>query len=334
MVIIISAPEDAHIDFVTPHLKGEYTVIDAGQILNGKGLTYALTVQGQQVIYEGRELKNVTGIWLRRPRSFENGLDSPPVAEGFRDYTQSAVMRHMKELYSLFPKAVWLSGRYEIEQASAKLHQLTMARHAGFLVPETCITSDPLALRRFIEQHGEIIIKSMSRFSGYDEVAGVYYRFYARRVCNDEISSYKGLEYGPVIAQTCIEPAFDIRVTVVGEKVFATKLEHGDISGERVRDWHITDQGRGLVLSSFRLPKAIQLQCLALVRSLGLRYGAIDLVKGKDGAYWFIEINPNGQWAFVEQETGQPIGREIARLLEQKRFRKSLNTTKKQKSLP
>lgn len=320
MVIIISAPEDAHIDFVTPHLKGNFIVVDAGEILKGKGLTYALKSDGPEVMYEGRPLTDVTGIWLRRPRSFEDGLDEPPVPEGFGGYTKSAVMRHMKELYSLFPQAAWLSDRYAIERASGKLHQLAMARKAGFLVPETCITSDPEALQQFIHVKGEVILKSMSRVSAYNEAANVYYHFYARRVRHDEVTSFKGLEYGPVIAQECIEPAFDIRVTVVGGKIFATKLTHGDIPGERVRDWHITDQGRGLELSEFRLPKKVQAHCLALVSSLDLRYGAIDLVKGKDGKYWFIEINSNGQWAFIEQETGQQIGKEIARLLEQKRY--------------
>ena len=54
---------------------------------------------------------------------------------------------------------------------------------------------------------------------------------------------------------------------------------------------------------------------LALRRRLGLWYGAIDLRRAPDGEFVFLEINPAGQWLFVEYATGQPIAQELAALL-------------------
>lgn len=54
------------------------------------------------------------------------------------------------------------------------------------------------------------------------------------------------------------------------------------------------------------------MQCVALVKDLGLEFGAIDFILDKKGVYWFLEINPNGQWGFVEERTNQPIGAAIA----------------------
>ena len=48
---------------------------------------------------------------------------------------------------------------------------------------------------------------------------------------------------------------------------------------------------------------------------IGLLFSAFDLVVDKEGRFWFLEDNPNGQWAFIEQWTHQPIGRSIAALL-------------------
>ena len=51
------------------------------------------------------------------------------------------------------------------------------------------------------------------------------------------------------------------------------------------------------------------------MRRLGIVYGAIDLRRTPDGRHVFLEVNPAGQWLFVEQATGQPIARALARAL-------------------
>ena len=66
---------------------------------------------------------------------------------------------------------------------------------------------------------------------------------------------------------------------------------------------------------ALQLPEEIEEGCLALCRHYGLEFGAIDLAIGPDGAYTFFEINPNGQWAWLEQETGQPLRSRLADLL-------------------
>lgn len=48
---------------------------------------------------------------------------------------------------------------------------------------------------------------------------------------------------------------------------------------------------------------------------MGLCYGAIDMVVTPDERYVFIEINPNGQYLWVEQATGLPISDAICDLL-------------------
>lgn len=54
---------------------------------------------------------------------------------------------------------------------------------------------------------------------------------------------------------------------------------------------------------------------------LGLHYGAFDLVETPDGALTVLECNPNGQWLWLEHETGLPIAAALADLLVQGRPR-------------
>ena len=72
--------------------------------------------------------------------------------------------------------------------------------------------------------------------------------------------------------------------------------------------------GEGTV-AAVELPTALQMRLLALQKSLGLVYGAIDLRRTDEGEYYFLEVNPAGQWMFVEQRTGLPIAQAHADLL-------------------
>ena len=113
----------------------------------------------------------------------------------------------------------------------------------------------------------------------------------------------------PAIYQTEITKWRDLRVTVVGERVFAVAIESQSRS-ETVTDWRrgsVPDLDHELI----ELPAYIKALCVRLVQQLDLRFGAIDLVLDVQGQYWFLECNPNGQWAWIENRTGAPISSAI-----------------------
>ena len=56
-------------------------------------------------------------------------------------------------------------------------------------------------------------------------------------------------------------------------------------------------------------------QCINLVRSLGLEFGVVEFVCDHQGKMWFMEVNPNGQWGFIEKRTGFEISKKLAAFL-------------------
>src|SRR5260221_11939080 len=101
MVIIISGPDDAHVPFVTKNLHNSHIIIDGWDVLDQQTLTYDFDGRQVYVRYNDRRLKDVTGIWLRRPRSFSAGL-SHPVAARHAEYSRNAINHHLEQLYALF----------------------------------------------------------------------------------------------------------------------------------------------------------------------------------------------------------------------------------------
>jgi glutathione synthase/RimK-type ligase-like ATP-grasp enzyme len=115
----------------------------------------------------------------------------------------------------------------------------------------------------------------------------------------------------PHLFQRFVPKRADCRVTIVDERVFVCRLN----SGAHPR--YAIDVRRGLGDPLLRhdivqLCDETQAKLIQLVHSLGLHFGAIDLVEDDSGDLWFLEINPNGQWAWIEERTGAPISEAIA----------------------
>ncbi|HTT93637.1 MAG TPA: hypothetical protein VMF55_03135 [Solirubrobacterales bacterium] len=114
------------------------------------------------------------------------------------------------------------------------------------------------------------------------------------------------------LLQAQVDKRLDIRVTVIGDRCFATEIE-SQVDPESVVDWR--HGGTDLAHSPHELPDEIAGLCLDLCAGYGLRFGAIDLALRPDGGYSFFEVNPNGQWAWIEQLTGAPLSSALADLL-------------------
>lgn len=193
--------------------------------------------------------------------------------------------------------------------------QLSIAKQLGFNVPESCFTSDPAAAEEFVNKHRKAIVKPLSDEWPKPTKEDTQPAFYARKISADESINYSGLHLAPAIFQQLIDPDFDIRVTVIGTKVFAAKIETSGFTTKVVRDWRLGHAEGKLHFKPYELSPVIAKKCVQLTRELGLNFGAIDLIRTKDGSIWFLEINPNGQWGFIEWATKQPLGKAMAELL-------------------
>jgi glutathione synthase/RimK-type ligase-like ATP-grasp enzyme len=116
-----------------------------------------------------------------------------------------------------------------------------------------------------------------------------------------------------MIFQAYVPKLVELRITVVGRRIFAAEI-HSQRTNHTRCDWRRYDQGQ-TPHRPHELPRDLEQRCTALVERLCLRYGAIDMVLTPDGRYVFLEINPNGQYLWIEHETGLPISEAICDLL-------------------
>lgn len=204
--------------------------------------------------------------------------------------------------------ARWVNHPDRNDDAEQKLLQLRVAQEIGFRVPSTLVTTDAIAARAFSEQHaGKVVVKGLDAPHVEDEDGSGRFLFTTR--LTDIPSALDGLEQAPLIFQEEVVPKRDVRVTVVGNAVFAASpvgpLAHVD--------WRALHDPP--LFASTDLPPETAEMAIELVRRLGLVFGAVDLLQDDAGSYWFLELNPNGEWGWLQKRAGLPIAEAIAREL-------------------
>ena len=314
-VVVITTNGDAHIPYVSKHLKSRLVIIDPSELAAGKGLTFVLENDKIVVEYNGETLNNVVGVWYRKPQPITN--QKLPVRDEYKQYSQQSLYWHVAHLLTSFQDALWLSDYFAMIRACNKGLQLATASKVGFNVPETVITSSKARAEEFAATHSQFISKP--HVVGTPKINGQQKVLLTTLFDKDHQPDLANLHLAPTILQNAIDVKDDVRIIVVGEKTFAATVNSSYEQTDQNK--HLRDNRAGhyegtVDIKEIKLPSDIASKCTAHVRELGLQFGAIDMLVDKNGKWWFLENNPNGQWAYIEHATGQPIGKAIAKLLE------------------
>lgn len=201
-----------------------------------------------------------------------------------------------------------------VRVAREKMLQLQIAGELGLCVLPTLVTNDPDAVRAFwAEQGGELVTKMEHSFAleEGDTVATVH----TSQVREEDLEALDGLSASPMIFQRRVRTVREYRATVVGGRVLTGVLDYG--KGDFGTDWRLANMNDPDLTRAWTpgaLPAAVEGGLLALMDRLGLSYGASDFLEDADGNFWFLEVNPSGEWGWMDG-IGLPIADALADLL-------------------
>lgn len=241
----------------------------------------------------------IEGTWIRR-------LPNPHVPPSIHDhnvarFTERELRAGLQALLCHLPQNV-INDPYSEYRCLNKIHQLTCAREAGLQIPHTLVSTNQQSVSAFRRQRsGSIIFKSFT---------GSSFQFTeTRRLTDEMLALLPAVEVAPTIFQHEIVGTHHLRVTVVDDAIFAAQITVSD--SERFLDWRL-DPDPAIV--STTLDPQLEQRILGFMRRMNLRYGALDFVVGESGEV-FLEVNPGGQYLFVEIAAGLPISAAIAAAL-------------------
>lgn len=223
----------------------------------------------------------------------------------YREYVLTEWIAFLQSLYVSIGDR-WFSHPDDILLAENKPRQLRLAHEIGFNIPETVITNDIDSVKEISEKF-HLVAKPLKQALIESEDANkVIFTSIIETLSDEDRNS---ISVCPVIFQRHIPKKTDIRVTVVGNQVFAVAI-HSQETHETKVDWR-RGSNPDLRHEVVNLPDEVSEKCIRIVQRQSLRFGAIDMVRDLDGKFWFLECNPNGQWAWIENRTGLPIAAAI-----------------------
>jgi hypothetical protein len=310
LIAIISNSNDATADFFERFIveSGEPLVrIDTDRLAqsnlnfhlaDGDVLSCCFATDGQTHRFE-----EISAIYYRRPRPPELPEDLSPE---LRRWAESEYRRAWGGLLHGAVGAKWVNHPLANSSASYKPEQLLRAVKIGLAVPDTLITNEENAARRFCEGlHWDVVAKPL----GYGDIGGidltegnVVYTHLVNPTLDSDLALVANC---PTMFQKRISKQFDVRVTIAGEKCIVVAL-HSQDNPIIALDCRRNEM-REMRYSATELPTKISDSLVRLTRSYGLHFAAIDLALDRVVSYWFLELNPSGQWAWLEQTIGVPI---------------------------
>ncbi len=254
------------------------------------------------------DLRSYFSIWYRRPGNLKARRHVEPwISRMVENEARSALNGIFRSL-----ECIWMNLPAHNLACQDKLWQLQVARKVGLLIPETLVTNKPSLVAEFYEAcDGQVIYKLLGEqtsqiIPGNENPRGIS----TLPLREQDLPFLNQVVFAPHLFQRCIRKAYDLRVTVVGAEIFATRINSQ--AGRGKIDWR---HDYTVEMVPFELPSDISWRCLELTRILGLNYGAIDLILTEDDQYIFLEINCGGQYLWVEEITNQPISAAVCRLL-------------------
>ncbi|NLU63732.1 ATP-dependent carboxylate-amine ligase [Rhodococcus sp. HNM0563] len=317
-VLVLTQPGDLHADAVIERLiqrQARYTIFDPGDFPSNAAMSVSYDrsgLIGRTLLGSGRplDLNAVDSIWCRRPSPTTPApeIEDPIAQECVRDEggTFSAYIWDSLDCLSVPGKM------RSIRHASCKPEQLSRAGALGLEIPPTLVTTDPEEFLDFWDHHdGQIITKPLDNPSL--GVGGRSFVRFSEVPTTMDLASADAIRFCPVITQAYVPKLVELRVTVVGDRAFAVEID-SQRSNHARGDWRKYDSTQGLY-AVHSLPDEIAERCVRLVTEFDLNYGALDLIFTPDGRYVFLEINPGGQWLWLEEATGIPIADAVADLL-------------------
>lgn len=305
MILIITHRDDFTVDFLVKELNSKsipYYRFNCEDILQKNNIAISLDDQVKAVV---NDISKFESVWFRRtkhPDLHELDVDT-------RKYAYSEIDFFLSNLWLTIKTDRWLSQPDKVYLAENKLLQLKLAGELGLQIPKTLVTGDSAAIKNFYrEVGGEMIIKPL--FQNRVVKDGKERLIFTNKVVPTDLDQIEKRIPLPSIYQRYIEKKEEFRVTVVHDTAFCASVDSQSDIETRV-DW----RRKKLKFKASNIPKEVKNSCINLVHALGLSFGAIDLVVDNSGDFYFFEINPNGQWAWIELDTGLMISDSIIKFL-------------------
>ncbi|MBS1590150.1 MAG: grasp-with-spasm system ATP-grasp peptide maturase [Bacteroidetes bacterium] len=197
-----------------------------------------------------------------------------------------------------------------------KIQNLKIAKNCGLKIPETLICTCFSSLQNFLQKYPFVISKPIR--SGYLKTKDILIHTSTKQISIDTLKELKekikGNSFLPSLFQQYIEKKFELRIFFF-EKTFYPMAIFSQQNEKTKIDFRNYDDSRPNRCVPFKLPLSIEEKLNSFVTHINMRSGSIDIIYSINNEYVFLEINPIGQFQWLDKGCNYYIDKKIASYL-------------------
>ena len=292
--------------------KSSFLVIHYEDLLSKK-VSYEVDVINEDVIIDGTSIKNeISVIWYRRfyfaEKIFKNAEEGR-IRNQLIFEAKSELETLVNYLRYFFKDKPQLPVKPVFGEN--KLIYLNFAQKVGLLCPNTIVTNSRKVLEDFYHKNNENIISKPLYFSMYYSKENISYSVQTTKYDKsmiEELPSY----FFPSLFQQSIESTYEIRVFFLNGKLYSTAAVY-DGAGKNI-DLKLNYKSPDLHWVVYSLPVEIEQKICSFMDIANLNTGSLDLLKTDEG-YYFLEVNPVGQYLAPSEYCNYYLEYEISKAL-------------------
>ncbi len=277
--------------------------------------------QGKCLFIKGEKVSDITSIYFRRPyngdkdyyQEYTENLDQDLINYINSKIRKYSIILKQSIVDDLLINTKNILGRYDKTNLN-KVITLKKAMDSGLNIPATIITGSYSDVVKFYNAHNQkIICKSIEEIIYFhSKLSDKTYS--TKTILIDSISKIKKNNFSISLFQEYIEKEFEIRVFYMNKQFFSCAIFSQQNIKTRV-DFRNYDDRNPNKMVPYIIEDSIQSSIINLMESLNINIGSIDLIKALDGKYYFLEVNPVGQYDFVSKCCGYNLDYIIAKYL-------------------
>lgn len=293
--------------------------------LNGTEFNQNVVIENGKMLLDSVALDRVNIIWNRR---WISGLPIEKVKESYLDaigaknayHLLSSLLSETRILRGCFNRLLaakkWTTQPYMV--TANKLENLTLAAVCGLQTPEYIITSKKKVLSRFLKKYNNVICKPIAEVPTFSaqthENTTESLIIYTSSYIAEELLSTLPDSFQMSMFQQEIEKEYEIRVFYLNGACYSMAIfsQQDTQTSVDFRNYNRKRPNRNV---PFTLPSQIENAIIQFCKKGKYNIGSIDLIKSKDGGYYFLEINPVGQFGMVSYPCNYNLEKKLAKYL-------------------
>ncbi len=292
-ILIVSITNDIHALAVRKYLNDNFNLKTRLLCVDGQAGKSIVTIdsKGNYLLTDDKgerfSLHSIGLIWWRRSKASQVNIEQ--YSESEQELINNDWGAFLKGILMSHYNGKWISHPVKTELSSNKIFQLDVANKLGFMIPRTLISNDPGAVFKFVNSVEKLIVKPLH---------GTKKKLLFTQFVNKENLNSESIEVVPAIYQEYIKGSIHLRVNVFGNNFYTAAIETDEL------DWR---ENLNVPIREYNLADIDKQRILRLLKKLELKMGIIDMKILPNGEIVWLEINPQGQFLFLEPITNQNL---------------------------